>query len=307
MKKLTIIAVVTVLVIIFCLSIYGIYITSQQEHEHQKNLSKLKERIAQLEKYKDESDGYRFPYPIYYINMDKDYKRRQHMERQLQGISTDFTRIRGVNGRKITNKNQDEIEGQQFFNFYDDMTEPEIGCTLSHLLAIRKARQDNRDVVMICEDDMAFSTCYLIPPLEDIVAKAPADWEILQLFTGGLTPQDEKKIRPLPNVDYVKRSYPKNSYWSCLCYLINRKGMDKILAVTDRQYPAVSINPVKNDEPFPYYGLADFYIYDLTMTYSIFPNLFFPNNTELDSTIHTDHTFIHVESTLLALDKLMGN
>jgi GR25 family glycosyltransferase involved in LPS biosynthesis len=39
------------------------------------------------------------------------------------------------------------------------MTKSEIGCTMSHLIAIKKAYKNGHEIAMICEDDILFDTC----------------------------------------------------------------------------------------------------------------------------------------------------
>jgi len=245
-------------------------------------------------------------YPVFYINMDKDVKRRNYVESNLKKISKKFQRVKGFNGYAIKDRKHDVVDGIEFVNSYKIMTKPEIGCMLSHLLAIQKARDSGEDIVMICEDDIMLDMCSLIPSLENVVKNAPEDWEILQLCSG-VKDANSNDIKPLPAVEYVKRTQ-NTRYWSCVCYLINRKGMDKVMTVTEVNKSYFSISPTKEVDGimFPSEGISDTYIYDIANTYSVFPNLFFPNNFLLDSTIHTDHTLYHIDLTVKSIKKLLG-
>ena len=245
-------------------------------------------------------------YPIYYINMDRDVNRKEFMENQLQVITKNYHRIRGFNGYGITNPKKGIVDGISFVNFYTDMTKPEIGCTLSHLLAVKAGYESDADVVMICEDDLLFDTCSLSPPITEIVKGAPDDWELLQLVViQNNLPKIYARLKGFPDVEYIKRRHPDSLFWSTACYLINRKGMNKIMNTVGKTEGVMSIVPVRfsNGKPYPHQGQTDTYILDLVNTYSVLPCPFIVNNTILSSTIHDDHTPWHLQNTLLLLSK----
>ena len=77
--------------------------------------------------------------PIFYINLDRSEDRRKVMEKQLKVISTNYERVSAVDGKKMTNKIDDQVDDISFQNEYPELTFSEIGCTLSHIKAIRKA------------------------------------------------------------------------------------------------------------------------------------------------------------------------
>jgi GR25 family glycosyltransferase involved in LPS biosynthesis len=260
----------------------------------QKYINKFNTAILQSEKIT-------IPYPVYYINMDKDIERKKHLENQKLYVNADFRRIRGFNGREITNKNHDIVDGIEFENEYEELTKSEIGCTISHLLAIDTAWKNGDKIAIICEDDISFSTISIIPDLEDIVDDSPSDWEILQLCSF----LDDYNGKMSSSLQYIKRVYPEHAFWGCGFYIINRKGMDRILkaAKKDRDKNFYSIKPVR--KLFPRGGVADGYILDLATTYASFPSLFIVDNTELDSTIHTDHTSRHIRNSLLTVERLV--
>lgn len=246
------------------------------------------------------------PYPIYYINMDKDVNRREFMERQLRAITSDYHRVRGFNGFKITNNRAGTVDGISYTNFYDELSRSEIGCTISHLLAIKAGYQSGADIVLICEDDLVLDTCTLAPPISDIARGAPSDWELLQLVGSNNELETVyNELENFPHYEYVRRRYPGMRFWSMACYLINRSGMKKVLDVVESIPGIISIVPVhktKNDT-FPAYGQSDEYILDLTNTYSVLPCPFVVDNTNLASTIHDSHTIGHLKQSLIHLSK----
>lgn len=238
------------------------------------------------------------PFPVYYINMDKDTERRKHLETQKLYVNAIFHRIPGFNGREITNKHHDVVDGIEFENAYDDLTKSEIGCCLSHLIAIDTAWKNGDEIAIICEDDISFSTTAVIPDLIEVLDDAPADWEILQLcsYLDGYNGKSPSSLQ------YIKREYPERAFWGCCFYVINRKGMEKILKASKKN-GVYTIKPIR--KLFPRGGVADGYILDLANTYASFPSLFIVDNTEMDSTIHTDHTSHHIRNSLLTVERLV--
>lgn len=241
--------------------------------------------------------------PVYYINMDKDTNRKIFMEEQFKKIKCKYTRIKGFNGKNIINKKEDNLDGISFRNDYDDISLPEIGCTLSHLFAIKTAFENNDTIAIICEDDLLFNTCSLIKPLLQIVDEAPNDWEILQL-NSSIDSEFYKKYKNHSTIHYHKHN-STNKTWSSACYIINKKGMEKILNITNSLYNSnffylkiVSLNPI-----FPKYGTSDTYILDNLNTYAVLPSLFIVDNTINNSTIHTDHTDSHIQYSINTLKK----
>ena len=141
------------------------------------------------------------------------------------------------------------------------MTKSEIGCTMSHLIAIKTAYQNGDEMAMICEDDILFDTCTLIKPIREMIHDAPIDWEILQL--SAFVPKDVyDKSKKHPNIDYI-RNDGKKQFWSTACYLINRNGMEKILRMTSIENFFI----INKNLDFPHRGIADVYIYSTTYSF----------------------------------------
>lgn len=218
-------------------------------------------------------------YPIYYINLDKDIIRREQTEMQLQNISNNFYRIKGVNGKNIKNKFKDTIDGISFKNEYNGSSLAELGCILSHIKAINTAYKNGDKISLIVEDDIKIDLYKFSESLETIVSKAPNDWEVLQLFSGNLKLLKDPVIT-IKKVNFIK--FHTDS-WSCAAYLISKKGMEKILNILGYPYHIKKIS--KN---FPLLGVSDWWIYSVLKTYTIYPYPF-SINTFLESTIHKEH------------------
>ena len=280
----------------------------------------LKNYISQFHgTFLQKNNKYTIPFPIYYLNMDKDTDRLNTlMKEQETYIKAKMTRIRGFNGKLIKNRQRDTIDGITFINYYRDLSNSEIGCCVTHLMAINTAWKNGDQMAKIIEDDISFSSTAIIPELQTVINNAPDDWDILQLASFG----NDYNVVPQTEIKYIKRKYPNEAFWSCGCYIINRRAMEKIIKVIKpdqskelyiiQPIRAASFNEINNCrmlkytefKGYPLYGVSDGYIYDLVNTYSTSPSLFIVNNSELESTMHMEHTDYHVANALTTAKRL---
>lgn len=220
--------------------------------------------------------GDRIKIPILYINLDDNSKRRNFIEEQFKKYRiTNYQRISGILGKKYNITGDILQDGTRFVNEYP-ISNSELGCTLSHLIAIRTAYTSGYQQSMIIEDDACFN---LMPfwndDLSNLVEKIPDDWDIIQLYH--------------PN---ISNKYTRNFQNGTVAYLINRKGMEKILNLfyNDNTF---YLTADKSQSP----GVADDLIYRNVNTYCIGTPLIYTYNNELDmeSQIHTSHTTDHIK------------
>ena len=223
--------------------------------------------------------------PVYYINMDKSVNRRKFMEKQFKLLNINSpVRIPGVPGNSLDNILFGVYEDISYSIEYTDLSPAEVGCTLSHLKAIKTAYDNNENNALILEDDVCFS---LVPfwyeKLSDVISKAPTDWEIIQLFS----------IHPPKNIKstFILHDIHKPCYGTT-AYLINRKGMNRILNII--KGPNIQFYIRKEHSPN---GTSDQLVYSLARTYIFYKSLFIPTDHILPSTIHTEHENVHIERT----------
>lgn len=223
----------------------------------------------------------RIEYPVYYINLDRSPERQKHIEREFDryGIGN-FHRISGVDGKKLENLVSGTTpNGFNFSNKATGLTSSELGCTLSHLIAIITAYQNNLENVLIVEDDVSFT---LMPfwhaSLPEICAKAPEDAQILHFY----------QFLQVYDVAHPFIPYQRDSS-GAVSYLVNRKGMEQIISKCFN----LSTNTIIIDPPTT--GQADVYLYDIAKTYSYTVPLFYTDNgaEEMISTIHPEHSLPH--------------
>jgi GR25 family glycosyltransferase involved in LPS biosynthesis len=261
------------------------------------------ERYLEHSKYMNDSQKrmhQKIDVPVYYINMDRSVDRREFMENQFKLFDINSPiRIRGVSGDSLEHPppatsppaTSPPRGGNILFGAYGDisyaiehtdLSPSEVGCTLSHLLAIETAYGNNEQVALILEDDASLS---LVPfwdeKLSDIIANAPIDWEIIQLFC--MHPrQNVTSIFTLHDVD--------NPCYSTAAYLVNRKGMGRVLGAI--KGPNQKFHIRMEHAPS---GTSDQLVYALARTYTLHKSLFIPVNHTLTSTIHTKHGDIHIK------------
>ena len=261
-------------------SLLAILKTGDVEEHHET----IKDVYGELEKYmkKDKEIYARMDVPVYYINMDRSIKRREFMESQSRLFQVpSCTRVEGVAGNHLDSLASGRCKDLSYTNEFSEMSPPELGCTLSHLKAIRTAYQEDRELALILEDDAVFS---LIPfwetKLSQVASNAPKDWEIIQLFTLG---------GELGGKEIFTQYDIQKPRFGATAYMINRRGMRKILeTVTDHD------GGFKIERYYSPKGTADQFIYALVKTYHTNRPLFVSADHVLKSTIHEHHESQHV-------------
>lgn len=206
--------------------------------------------------------------PIYYLNLDGQPERKQYMEDQFKYWEIEnYTRISAYDGRD--DDLGDIIKGR----YPDTMTSGEIGCTTSHLKAIKHWYEtSDSPYAIIMEDDVDIQLARFWDfTWADFVSKIPYDWDVVQLAiicTGDL---------------HVKLHKRFVNDFSTAAYMITRHHAEKLLKFHVRDDKYKLDNGVK---PRP---VADDLIYNSGNTYSI-PLLLY--KTELGSSIHPEHVDI---------------
>lgn len=125
---------------------------------------------------------------ILYINLDKDIKRKQHIENELNKYKLSYTRISGItcNKKFIKNIKQQPVIGNlNNINFKFDgriKKYSTLGCFLAHLHAIIHIKNNLIGNTMILEDDMDFTLINdFNNQINEIIKNAPPKWNVLKL------------------------------------------------------------------------------------------------------------------------------
>ena len=205
--------------------------------------------------------------PIYYLNLDGQPERRKYLEDHFDywGIRPDnYTRISGYDGRN------DDLSGILKGRYPENMTSGEVGCTTSHLKAI-KQWYDTSDspYALIMEDDidLSIARCWNFS-WNEFMANLPYDWDVIQLAiicTGSI---------------HVKLHKRFVNDFSTACYMINRHHAEKLIKFHVRG------DKYKLDNGAKPRAVADDLIYNSGNTYSM---PLFLYRLELGSSIHPEH------------------
>ena len=157
--------------------------------------------------------------PIYYLNIDGQPERRQYIEEHFKHWEIEnYTRISAYDGRD--DDLSDIIKGR----YPESMTSGEVGCTTSHLKAI-KHWYDTSDssYALIMEDDIDLDIVkFWNFTWRDFMANLPYDWDVVQLAiicTGSI---------------HVKLHRRFVNDFSTACYMINRHHAEKLLKFHER-------------------------------------------------------------------------
>lgn len=203
--------------------------------------------------------------PVYYLNLDGQPERKEYMERQFKYWDVeDYTRVSGYDGR------EDDLSGIIKGRYPDNMTSGEIGCTTSHLKAIKHwIDSSDSPYAIFMEDDVDLDIVKFWDfTWKDFYSKIPYDWDVVQLSiicTGAL---------------HVKLHKRFVNDFSTACYMITRHHAEKLirLHIKDQKY--------KLDTGIKPRAVADDLIYNSGNTYSI---PLFLYKIELGSSIHPEH------------------
>ncbi|MDH4981179.1 glycosyltransferase family 25 protein [Hyphomicrobium sp. D-2] len=118
--------------------------------------------------------------PTFFINRDKDTERRRFIEAELAGAHISAHRIVAVDGRNVP------VAMRTYFLEHGRMTsklsDGEIGCYASHLLATQQIIARGLPYGLIVEDDATLPRS-LSRDVAEILSTLPTDWDVVQLGT----------------------------------------------------------------------------------------------------------------------------
>ena len=203
--------------------------------------------------------------PIYYLNLDGQPERKEYMEEQFKYWEIEnYTRISAYDGR------EDDLSEIIKGKYPDNMTTGEIGCTTSHLRALKHWIETSESpYAVIVEDDVDLRTArFWNFTWSDFVAKVPYDYDVIQLAiicTGDL---------------HVKLHKRFVNDFSTAAYIITRHHAKKLIDLHCRG------DKYKLDQGVKPRAVADDLIYNSGNTFSI---PLFLYKIELGSSIHPEH------------------
>lgn len=261
--------------------VYLPYLDNKHYQEGKKIISKFREV-----KKKDETFN---SIKKYYINLDRITDRKESIEEEfrLYGI-TNFERVAACDGKNLKSTKEGDF-GDIKFKAPNDKNSSvrEIATTCSHIKAIKRAYDNGDELAIILEDDTKFTLMpYWDKELKELMNELPNDWEIFKLIS--CFEENFIYLKKFFDIDIsdkfknqkiVKRN--KNNS-SAVCYVINKKGMRKMLNLF---YQKDYINLIYKT------NMIDREIFNNFIVYETKKNLFLLDSFELDSTIYNRNLY----------------
>ena len=202
---------------------------------------------------------------VYYLNLDEEPERMMYMEAQLKYWQIEnYTRISAYDGRDGRDLG-DILKGR----YPDNMSSGEVGCTTSHLKAMKEFLKTDAPCAIMMEDDCDIGTVLHWPfTWRDFFCKIPYDYDVIQLAV----------INPAQVHLQMHKRFVND--FSTACYMITRRHAQKLMELHVRGDKYKLDNGVKPR------AVADDLIYNSGNTFTI---PLFLYRIELGSSIHKEH------------------
>jgi hypothetical protein len=203
--------------------------------------------------------------PVLWINLDTETDRQDHMNELFDFYEIENTRISAIDAR-----GENDVSEFLVGRFPDLLTPGELGCTMSHLKAI-KHFYDNTDLdyIIICEDDIVFDTVPYWPfTWGGYLSAVPYDWDVLQCAI-----TSTKNLRANLHPRLI------NDFCAAF-YVITRHHAEKLIKHHIRG------DKYRLDQKIKPRATSEEIIYNSGVTYSM---PMFTYRYDFDSGIHQDH------------------
>ena len=209
------------------------------------------------------------PINMYYINMNKSVERKSRfLDRMSKFNNYNIIRINAIIPDDLY-KYKINIP-----KHCKSMHDKEISCLLSHFKAIQTSYNNNDKYSIIAEDDMIIEKNI---NWEYFISILPKDWEIIQLYYFKVKYINNNQFKDLQKQKFLIKT--NNNLPSAAAYLVNKKGMQKILQHINNN----NINLLNHKN----FCLADFVVfYNINRYILTYPII---RTEELDSTLNPHH------------------
>ena len=148
-------------------------------------------------------------YDTYIINLKQDTDKYERMQDRLDNLNIKYTRFNAVYGKNIGNEYNDLIINKPI------LPRCAIGCSLSHYLVCKQHFDNDKNKIALILEDDAVPLFKNKKVIDKIIEDAPKDWEIILLYTQGVT-------------NYKDNTWEcTNISGSAIAYLINYNGFKK--------------------------------------------------------------------------------
>lgn len=164
--------------------------------------------------------------PIWVISLQRSTERRVYITQHLRDLNLPFEFIDAIDGQTLTPEQlrlYSSAQTQYLLN--RELTAGEIGCALSHLMALRRIVDQKIPEALILEDDVV-----LTPDFLDVLghrSNFPKDWELVLFgYTWGIPSYWGRQ--PLGRERFAIKFGRRVS--GNFAYLVTQHGAQKVLA-----------------------------------------------------------------------------
>lgn len=229
----------------------------------------------------------------YWINIDKNEKRRKFMSDQFEKLNIDNYRISAITPNDFDNVLEEKLPLKCGYPGCKTC-DYEYACLCSHIKAMQEGIKTGDDYFIIMEDDIKIS---FIIDYDNLILNIPKDTEILQMIIlYGDTVESLYSYWIKTGVKYIRWRYLLPSTGM---YMISRKGAEKLInmfynTLTKKYYFEKSI----------YQKVADVLLYESAITYATTVPYCVPF-IEMGSDIHPDHLDSH-SNAIKSIEKIIN-
>jgi len=170
--------------------------------------------------------------------MDIDTEKNDSMIEQLEKYNLKYTRVPAVIGKNVVQDKVDVVDGIKYI-LSKKMINKAKGCLISHFKCYNMIYNDmiksNYRNAIIFEDDISFELINLwkgVTNMGKVIKKAPKDWEIIKLNSSNNKVTKTafvNRITHYTDNEFLNQYVFKDCNSSTLAYIINKKGIEKIL------------------------------------------------------------------------------
>lgn len=166
------------------------------------------------------------PYPIWYINLERDTERRTRMDAELIRAGVYGERFDAVCWNQLDPAAQDQLYSADLNTkqYYQALVNGEKGCYASHITAWQKLLESDAPGLVVLEDDIALEPSF--QATVQAIAELPLGWDMIKLIGR----PDLEKVRSrqplITGHDLIE--YSRTPSFTA-AYVISRAGAKKML------------------------------------------------------------------------------
>lgn len=219
---------------------------------------------------------------IIVISLERAKERREKIKAQLVALNIDAVIMDAVDGQKLTNEEKNKkIHLPNGYRFGDMFKPGEIACTMSHINALKIAKEKQWPYLIVLEDDVVLAEDF-VKRLKFLFNILPNDWE--HVYLSGIPRLGFASIPNLQFANVVRTIFTECTH----SMLIKNTAYDKVIeklflfeTTTDDMYNSIISDNNLNSYtyyPFIIYANDDFtYIWDKQIKRTHKSKLYFKN------------------------------